>query len=389
MASTFSVFNKEVLDNIRDRQTMFYALLFGPILLPLLVAGSTIASFKQLSLNFDEITELPVINADSAPNLIGFLRQNNIDAVEAPENHRSALLDGDVELVLEVSEEYGENLANGKPAPLVLYVNETNRKSTKASRKISSLLRLHGQTLSTLRLQARGLDPAIFNSVSLEQVDVSSEGSDGQLLASMLPFLLIMSMVMGGFYLAIDTTAGERERHSLEPLLSLPITRSNVVIGKYLATLAFVAISGFLTAVTLTLVFHFFPSDALSSLIKLDPKTIFNALMIASPLALLISSVLITVAAFTRSTKEAQTYLGILMILPMAPFFMLQYMSIKSADLIMTIPMMSQYKLLEQLATGETLVPTHVLLSVCGTLLCAALLLLVAVWLYRQDRILA
>lgn len=389
MASTLSVFKKEVVDNIRDRQTMFYALLFGPILLPLLVAGSTIATFKQLSVNFDEITELPVINASAAPNLVGFLRQNNIDTVEAPDNYRSALLSEDIDVVLEVAEDYGENLASGKPAPLVLYANEANKKSTKASRKISSLLRVHEQSLSTLRLQARGLDPTVFDSVMLEQIDVSSEGSGGQILASMLPFLLIMSMVMGGFYLAIDTTAGERERHSLEPLLSLPISRANVVVGKYLATLAFVALSSILTAITLTLVFHVFPSDALSSVLKLDAETVFKALLLASPLTVLITSLLITVAAFTRSTKEAQTYLGILMIVPMAPFFLLQYMSIKSADLIMTLPMMSQYKLLEKLAMGETISVTHILLSVSGTLLCAALLLLVAVWLYRQDRILA
>jgi len=389
MHSILSVFKKEVIDNIRDRQTMFYALLFGPLLLPLMVAGSMIAAFKQMSIDFNEITELPVINASSAPNLVSFLRQNNIDAVDAPEDYQAALLNADVPVILEIAEDYGENLANGKPAPLILYSNDANKDSSKSARKIASLLRLHEQTLDTLRMQARGLDPTVFDSVMLEQVDVSSEGAGGQLLASMLPFLLIMSMVMGGFYLAIDTTAGERERHSLEPLLSLPITRTTVVIGKYLATLAFVTLSGLLTAVALTLLFHYFPSEALSSVVKLDATTIARAFLLALPLTLLITSLLITVSALTRSTKEAQTYLGILMVIPMAPFFLLQFMSIKSADVIMSLPMMSQYKLLEKVATSEPIDPNHIVLSVCGTLLCAFLLLFVAVWLYRQDRILA
>jgi len=88
MRSIFIVCRKEILDNLRDRQTVFYALLFGPLLLPLIVAGSLIAGFKQSSIDFNEVTELSVINAQSAPNLISFLRQNNIDAVEAPKDYR-------------------------------------------------------------------------------------------------------------------------------------------------------------------------------------------------------------------------------------------------------------------------------------------------------------
>jgi len=94
------------------------------------------------------------------------------------------------------------------------------------------------------------------------------------------------------------------------------------------------------------------------------------------------------VAAFTRSTKEAQTFLGILMVLPMVPFFLLQFMNIKSANIIMLMPMMSQYKLLEKAAKNESIEGLHILLSFAGTLGAAALLLMLAFWLYRQDRIL-
>ena len=121
----------------------------------------------------------------------------------------------------------------------------------------------------------------------------------------------------------------------------------------------------------------------------MDARTIGKAFVLALPLTILITSLLIAVSAFTRSTKEAQTYLGILMVIPMAPFFLLQFMSIKSANLIMAMPMMSQYKLLEKVAKGESPESLHILLSVSGTLVFAALLLLLAFWLYRQDRILA
>ena len=213
--------------------------------------------------------------------------------------------------MLEVPENFSTNLRAARPAPLNLYSNEADKNSTKAARKITSLLMVYERTLDTLRLQARGLNPNIFNSLLVQQVDVSEDGTGTQILASMLPFLLIMSMVMGGFYLAIDTTAGERERLSLEPLLSLPINRSAVVTGKYLATLAFVTFSGFLTAVALVLLFRFFPSDALSTLLRFDPLTIAKAFVLALPLTLLITSLLLAVSAFTRSTKEALSLIHI------------------------------------------------------------------------------
>jgi len=374
---------------LRDRQTVFYALLFGPLLLPSIVAGSLIGAFNQINIDFDEITELPAINVDSAPNLVAFLRQHNIDTVPAPEGFRSRLKEGDIELVLEVPKTFTTNMRTGTPAPLNLYLNESNKDSNKAARKVASLLSVYERTIDSLRLQARGLDPKVFDSVQIEQIDVSEEGASTQIIASMLPFLLIMSMVMGGFYLAIDTTAGERERLSLEPLLSLPISRQSVVLGKYLATLAFVALSGLLTSYTLVLIFHFFQSEALSSLLNFDAVTILKAFILALPLSLLITSLLLAVSAFTRSTKEAQTYLGVIMAIPMAPFFLLQFLNIKSATRVMAIPMMSQYKLLEKVALGEHIDPNHISLSIGSTVICALLLLWLAIWLYRQDRIIA
>jgi len=95
-------------------------------------------------------------------------------------------------------------------------VNDGDKHSSKEARKLTTLLRVYSQTLNALRMQHRGIDPSVFNSIDVSLKDVSSNGFRGQLLASLLPFLLIVAMVMGGFYLAIDTTAGERERQSLD-----------------------------------------------------------------------------------------------------------------------------------------------------------------------------
>lgn len=379
---------KEIIDNVRDRQTLFYALLFGPVLLPLILGGSLVASFKQISIDFDEVQTLSVVNASSAPNLVDFLYSNNIDIIEAPDDINQSVRYGDTLLVLEIPDDFGDSIRTATPAPLTLHVNSADKKSSKASRRVRTILNVYEQTINSLRLQHRGIDPATFNSLQVIENDVSTDGADGQMLASILPFLFIMSMIMGGYYLAIDTTAGERERQSLEPLLSLPLSRAAIVFGKYGATLCFVTLSCLLTALSIYTLFRVFPVELLNGQIRFDGASVTQAFLLASPLLFFISALLITVSAITRSTKQAQTYLGLMMTIPMAPFFILQFITVRSSAATMPYPMLSQYQLLESAVLGNTIPWHHIALSATGTLAATALLLALASSLYRRERIL-
>lgn len=379
---------KEIVDNLRDRQTVFYALLFGPVLLPLLIGGSLVASFKQLTIDFDKVTTLSVKNAEKAPTLMEFLYSNNIDTITAPENFEQSVRSGETPVVLEITDDYADALRRGSPAPLTLHVNNADKYSSKAARRITAILNVYEQTLSNLRLQHRGIDPSIFDPLNIVQNDVSNEGANGQMLASILPFLFIMSMLMGGFYLAIDTTAGERERQSLEPLLSLPLSRTAVVMGKYLATVCFVLLSSVLTAISIYTLFKLFPLEIMGGQVRFDGPSVTYAFFLASPLIPFISAMLISVSAITRSTKQAQTYLGLLMVIPMAPFFLLQFFSINASLFSMPLPMLSQYQLLESAVLGDAIPVLHVVLSVAGTLAATAILLVLAARLYQREKLL-
>jgi len=383
---------KEIVDNLRDRQTVFYALLFGPVLLPLLLGGSLAVSFKQLSIDFDEVTELAVAGIERAPSLMTFLAGRNVDAVPAPNDTdtiEAAVRDGDVPIVLQIDADYERALREGRPAGLTIHLDEADKASAKAARRVEALLGVWERTNDQLRLQHRGLDPTVFDSLDIVTNDVSSDGASGQLLASILPFLLIVSMVMGGFYLAVDTTAGERERHSLEPLLGLPVARHHIVLGKFGATLAFVALSGLLCAFSVWALFRFFPADLLGTRLRFDAPTVSAALLLAGPLMPFIAAVLIVISASTRSTKQAQTYLGLLMVVPMAPFFVLQFLDLEPSPWTMPWPMLSQYVLLERSVLGLPVPAWHAALSVGGTALAAALLLWLACTFYRRERILS
>jgi len=157
--SLFIIMFKEIVDNLRDRQTVFYALLFGPVLLPLMLGGSLVASFKQLSIDFDAVTSLSVVNADRAPQLMDFLYSNNIDITAPPDNVQKSVRYGDKLVVLEIPEDFATQLRLGQPAPLTLHVNSADKKSSKAARRVSTILNLYERTLNNLRLQHRGIDP--------------------------------------------------------------------------------------------------------------------------------------------------------------------------------------------------------------------------------------
>ena len=379
---------KEIADNLRDRQTVFYALLFGPVLLPLLLGGSLASSFRQMTIDFDAVATLAVAHPERAPNLVAFLAGRNVDAVAAPADIARAVAEGDAEVVLEIDERFGEDLRAARPASVTLHLNEGDKGSVRAARRVEALLGAWERTNDALRLQHRGLDPTVFDSLRIVHEDVSEDGATGQLLASLLPFLLIVSMVMGGFYLAIDTTAGERERGSLEPLLGLPLARAELVLGKFAATLAFVALSAALCAVSVWALFRFFPPELLGDRVRFDAPTVFGALALASPLVPFVAALLVAVAAWTRSTKEAQTFLGVMMLLPMAPFFVLQFVNVGAPTSLMPWPMLGQYLLLERASLGDEIDALEVALSVAGTLGAGALLLAVAVRLYRRERLL-
>lgn len=383
-----AVLAKEVLDNLRDRQAVFYALLFGPVLLPLLIGGSLVAGARQMQIDFAEESTLAIVGGEHAQALSEFLYTRNVEVVTAPDDWRERLLDGRLDLVMRVDRTYGDALRNGRPAPLELLGNDADKDSTKARRRVEILLAGYEQWLAALRLQHRGIDPSLFDALDLRHVDLSNDGASGQLIASMLPFLFIMSMLLGGFYLAIDTTAGERERRSLEPLLGLPVSRTRLVLGKFGATLCFVTLSLTLTAIVVYLLFRVAPIDRLGIGIRFDGPALGHAYRIAAPLAFLISAALIAVAARARSTKEAQTWLGVLMIIPMAPFFALQFVDPQTTGAVLFVPFMSQYELLERVVLDRAIPLEDLARSIGGTLVAAGLLLAVAIRAYSRERLL-
>lgn len=388
MSPLWILVSKEIRDNIRDRRSLFFALLYGPILLPLLMIGPMLYSINQHAIDHESPTEIAVQGMEHASSLVQFLHRHHLDAVAAPDDFAQALGAGELDVVLAIPENYADRFIQGRPAPLVIHYNSGEDSSTNLRRQLRSVLERYSGQVRAQRFMSRGIDSQTFEPLDISEQDLSDAPSDLLFIAYLVPFLLMFSMLMGGYYLAVDTTAGERERQSLEPLLSLPLKRYQIVLGKYLAILAFVTLAMVLPLMSSFLLFSFLPMDLFDYNLHFGPQTFAIALLSNIPTALLITGFIMAIAAFTRNAKEAQTHLSFAMFVPMAPFFALQFLSVPRDAFTMLVPLLSQFQLMEMAVFGHAIPPHYLLLSAGGSIALAAICLGTAIRLYQRERIL-
>ncbi|HEX6549587.1 MAG TPA: ABC transporter permease [Gammaproteobacteria bacterium] len=389
MRQLWSVLRKEVVDNLRDRRTLLTVLVFGPLFGPVFYTVMMNAIVNQQISNRDKPLKLPVAGAQYAPGLVEYLKQHDTEIEAAPGDPRAAVTTGRQDVVLVIGKDYATAFSAGKPATLQLIEDASRQSATKNVRRARDLLDAYAREISSLRLLARGTNPGgILSPLAIEKVDVSTPRSRAVLVLGFLPYFFLFATIMGGFYLAIDATAGERERGSLEPLLTTAISRTALVAAKLVAVTAFCALSLALAVVAFYACQGFIHISQLDIAVNFDIPTALNMFLIGVPFTVFIAALLTVVASFTRSYKEAQTWLSFVFVLPMIPAFGLMLSPAQPSLWMMAIPTMSQNVLMTSLLKGELLKPLFVATSVGSTLLLGLLLSWLAVWLYRQERIL-
>jgi len=381
------IFCKEVKDNLRDRRTLAGALaypLFGPILLALVftLVGHTSSG------NAEKTMLLPVVGAEHAPALIQFLEQNGAKIIPAPADPEAAVQAGDQEVVLIIPEGYGENFTTGRSAAVQLVVDDSRGSAQPSVRRVRAMLTTFSSQIGSLRLLARGVHPGVTSALAIELLDVATPQSQAAGLLNMLPYFIVFSLFIGGMYLAIDTTVGERERGSLEPLLINPAARSELILGKLSATLMFTVIAIVETLLGFYVMLRVLHTETLGVKISLSLSTLWILFLIAIPMMLLAASLQMIVATNTRGFREALNSLSFMMMIPALPGLFMVFVPIKEKLWMMLIPIFSQQLLINQAMRGEILDRVHVLASAAATIAAGAWLTGVAIRMYQRERIL-
>ncbi len=389
MNRMLTVLGKECRDNFRDRRTIissFALALFGPALfigLMTFVLNTAVGESR-------EPVEFAIVGADYAPDLVAHLeRQNTIIHTIESADPKQEVIDDLRELILVIPANYRDRFTRGEINSVSLIYDSSEIGSNRRHfGTVRDMIRSYARMIGILRLQLRGIEPTITAPVIVQEVDTASPAARALSILATLPYLLVLVIFMGGFYLAIDATAGEREHGSLEPLLSQPVSRTQLVLGKLFAASIFSGASLMVFLVSLILFIPIVPFHKVGMSLEIGPLSAIGIFFIAVPLMVFGAALLTVVASFAKSYKEAQTYLTVVILVPTLPLIVAQLMNVESSALLMLVPSLSQATLIGEMMTGAPINALHVVLSVAATSAGAGLLAWLAVRLYSRERIL-
>lgn len=383
----FTVMRKELRDFARDRRTFLLTLLTAPLLYPLLFLGMNKLTNLRAETQLEKDLSIPVVGIARAPNLVAFLASRGINATEAPADYETLIRSQREDLALVIDENFASDWQAGKPAKVEIVADTTRRTGDVQIARVRNVLTAYGQSVGALRLLARGVNPAVAAPVNVGTRDLATaEAKRGIFLSVVLPLVLMLFAFIGGSHLAMDTTAGERERQSLEPLLATPAARGALVSGKMLAAV----LLGLASMLLILISFKVSASIGGGAARSLDVSfaAMGKLLVILLPLVLIGTALLTCLSASSKSMKEAQSHMVWLMLLPMLPGYALMAYPLKDTQLWQyAVPFLSQNQMLVKVTRGEMPSATQWAVYLAASVLLAVLLWAVAVWRYRQERL--
>ncbi len=369
-----TIWFKELKDAIRDRRSLMAAMsyaFFGPMLM----AIAFFAVVKEATSESDLKVQLE--GQEYAPELVVFLHHKGILPATAEEQ--------DTGIRLIIPADYQERLATAKAVSVIVRADYSERKNSSNRQRVERALTEYNQVVASARLMMRGISPEVMYAVVAERQDTATKESRSALIMGTVMVFVLMSVFFAGMNVAIDTSAGERERNSLEFLLAQPVRLIDLVTGKALAASTFAMLGGVLTLIMIPAVFIFVPLEKLGIDISFGLGKQVMLAFVLMPLALLASALQLFVSFMAKSFKEAQTYITFVMFAPMTIVFVLEFTRF-SHVLLDYLPVTSQHQVLLGSINGEPVSFMAMVIGALGTLAVAAVILLAVQWKLRSEK---
>lgn len=377
-----TVLGKELRDHGRDRRSLMLALIY-PMMGPLLVAGGLLLAGKTLQGDFrNQFLDIPVVGIEYAPGFARFLESQNIRFQAAPENREVAVRSGRVPVVMVVP----KTAEDQEAFTVELITNLGRADNLRVTARLGEVIRAYNMEVAAGKARAAGLPSNYAEAITITQLNVARDANIAVFFYNMMPPLVVFMIFLGGVHLAIDTTVGERERGSLEPLLLAPVERWVLLLAKAFAALVFTVIT---TVVNLA-AFGIFMGVAAASSEKLVPPPGWDvfalAFVVALPLMVIAVALQMSVAVVTRSMKEAQIYLGLLPLIPALPGMVMVFSPMIPTNISVAVPVLGQMLLINQLVAEQSMDPVHVLIATVSTMISAGLIFLLAAKWFRREK---
>jgi len=376
---------KELRDAFRDRRAI------TSVLLSVLI-GPAIAGFLMFRIadreRWPDEVRLPIVGSQNAPALVDWLeQQSGVTVVPGPSDPERAVLSEDEAVVVIIPADFVGRFRSSRPARIRI-VSDSSRNDVRGEvERVRRLLQQYGSQIGSLRLIARGVSPAVATPLEVTDVEVSTAQQRAARILGIVPLMILLAAFTGAMQIATDSTAGERERGSLEALLVNPVPRLALALGKCLAAALAAMLMVTLTAGLCAALLRFVPLEELGIRFRFGLTHWIGMMAAALPLCFLSAALMACVATLARSFKEAQTYMGILMLAPMLLGLVGAVYPLTNQPWMYGVPILGQYVLLNSVIGGRTPAALTFLVAALAAVVAAALCVGAMVSLFRNERV--
>jgi len=380
-----TIYWKELRDALRDRRTalmiLVASIVTGPV--TLVLAAQFISGLEEKA----STLRVRLVGQEHAPALVNFLQRNDVQIEDAPEDYRSRVKEGRLDAVIVVPDDFDERYLAGDAAHLEIVYDDSRTDSSPAIRQAERLLRAFNQETSTLRMMARGVSPDLTQPVKVEHVSTATPRQKGAFLLFLVPMFAILSPLLGGVSIAIDSTAGERERGSLEPLLANPVATWRVVMGKWLAAWSFATLVATLTLGGFVIAASFYAQKRLAALMAFGAPEFVQFVAMVIPFAAMTAAIQMVICTYGRTYREAQTYVSYLATVVSFVPLIVMFSGLKDAFWQLLIPVLGQQVVLGRVVRGDVLTATDWAIPAAIAFAIAAAGVWLVSRLLREERI--
>ena len=321
MKTLWVIFKKELLDALRDKRSLRMA--FLP---PVYFVGTFVGTVflilhlqNEASGKGSEPIQLPVLGAEYLPPLIDWLQEQGVRVNKVSDDAYVQVEQKKLDYALIIPREAEQQFATGEPVLVWLVFDATNSKMQTSISFIKQQIWSWNSRMGSLRLLSRGISPAIANPLHLREMNIASDQKMGFFVMASLPMFLILSVFIASVGFTADMTAGERERRSLESLLITPASSIAIILGKWLTCLALTFTVLLVELALLAVAFAFIPFNQLGLRVDVSVQDLLGIFVALTSLAVIAVSLQQMISIFARSFKDAQTYMGLIIFIPMLP----------------------------------------------------------------------
>ncbi|KPH96429.1 MULTISPECIES: ABC transporter permease [Pseudoalteromonas] len=365
------LYKKEVMDASRDKRSVMAGLYYA-IGAPLGICILFTLLLQQLA--SPDALKITIENSLSAPNLVAHLKNNDI--AMGTDNTDSKLKP----IILQISDDYQKNMREGRPATVTLIADKSDDKLRKHIQRVEKTLALYNSEVASLRLITRGVDPQLMRVLAVEVNDQATPDSKGGMFLGIATLSMILTVFYAAMNLAIDTSAGERERNSLSLLLSHPLSSLHIVLAKSAAIATFSMLGLAIILVVSKFSYGMVPWQQLGFSVTITPSFMLFCAVVCLPIAFMSASLQVFVSFTAKSFKEAQSYVTMVLFIPMALSMVTTYDI--ATDIVQWLPIAAQQFALMEFIKGNPIPVPQLVLSTLITII------LFGVFSYLSSRML-